>query len=55
MNRTKDKIKEEMTVDKVSTLLTALEVIANGNPVSVGLDEITDVAQSALDYFDDNE
>jgi len=48
-------IEKQMTVDKVSTLITALEVIANGNPVSVGLDEITDVAQSALDYFDDDE
>lgn len=41
-----------MTVDKVKTLLTALEVIANGDPISVGLDEITNVAQNALDYFD---
>ena len=55
MDRTKEQIEKQMTVDKVSTLITALEVIANGNPVGVGLDEITDVAQSALDYFDDDE
>ena len=55
MNTNKEQIENQMTVDKVSTLITALEVIANGNPVSVGLDEITDVAQSALDYFDEDE
>ena len=55
MDKTKEQIEKQMTVDKVSTLITALEIIANGNPTSVGLDEITDVAQSALDYFDDEE
>ena len=55
MDKTKEQIEKQMTVEKVITLITALEVIANGNPVSVGLDEITDVAQSALDYFNGNE
>lgn len=41
--------KQQITVEKVSTLITALEVIVNGNPVSVGLDEITHFAQSVLD------
>jgi hypothetical protein len=41
-----------MTVEKVSTLLTALEVIANGDPISVGLDEISNVAQNALNEFE---
>ena len=48
----KEQIKKLMTVDKVDTLITALEIIANGNPISVGLDEITEVAQNALDYFE---
>ena len=42
---------KQVTADKVSTLINALDVIANGNPVSVGLEEITALAQSALDYF----
>jgi hypothetical protein len=54
MERTKEQIEKLMTVDNVTVLLTALEVIANGDPISVGLDEITDVAQNALDYFDDS-
>lgn len=49
---TKSEIERLMTADKVATLITALEVIANGNPISVGLDEITEVAQNALDYFE---
>jgi hypothetical protein len=36
-------------------LYTALQMIANGDPVSVGLDEITDLAQKALDKYDDYE
>jgi len=52
MNWTKEQIENLMTVEKVNTLLTALEVIANGNPISVGLDEICNVAQNALDEFE---
>lgn len=52
-NRTNEQIEKSMTTEKVKTLITALEVIANGNPISVGIDEITDVAQAALDYFDE--
>ena len=52
MNWTKEQIEKIMTVEKVSTLLTALEVIANGDPISVGLDEISNVAQNALDEFE---
>lgn len=44
-----------MIEEKVRVLITALEIIANGDPVSVGLDEIKDVAQSALDYFNNEE
>lgn len=54
MERTKEQIEKLMTVDNVTVLLTALEVIANGDPISVGLDEITYVAQNALDYFDES-
>ena len=54
MDWTNEIIEEKQTTEKVSTLLLALEVIANGNPVSVGLDEITDVAQTALDKFDED-
>ena len=52
MNWTKEQIEKIMTVEKVSTLLTALEIIANGDPISVGLDEISNVAQNALDEFE---
>ena len=41
----------KITCDKVVTLLTALEVIANGDPISVEPDEISDLAQLAIDYF----
>jgi hypothetical protein len=51
----KETIERLMNVDKVHTLITALSVIANGDPVSVGLDEITDIAQSALDYFEEED
>ena len=48
-----DNLKEnQITFEKVKTLITALEIIAEGDPISVGLDEISDVAQNALDYFD---
>lgn len=47
-----EQVEKQMTPEKVKVLITALEVIANGDPVSVGLDEISGVAQSALDYFD---
>jgi len=53
MERTKEEIENQMSVEKVQTLLTALEIIANGDPIGVGLDEVTEVAQSALDYFDE--
>ncbi len=49
---TKEQIEKLMTVEKVSTLLIALEVIANGDPIGVGLDEISNVAQNALDEFE---
>lgn len=55
MPQSKENIQQKMSVDKVNILIIALEVIANGNPVSVGLDEITDVAQNALDYFDSDD
>ena len=48
----KEQIENLMTFDKVDALITALEIIANGNPVKVGLDEIIKVAQNALDYFE---
>ena len=48
----KEIIEKLMTIDKVDTLITALEIIANGDPISVGLDEITEIAQNALDYFE---
>jgi len=51
MNWTKEQIEKLMTIEKVSTLLTALEIIANGDPISVGLDEISNVAQNALFEF----
>jgi hypothetical protein len=53
-DRSKQHIEKQMTFDKVDTLINALEVIANGNPVSIGLDEIKNVAQNALKYFDNN-
>ena len=55
MIRTKEEIKKQMTVEKVNTLITALDIIANGDPIGVGLDEITDIAQKALDYFDNDD
>jgi len=55
MEWTNELVEEKQTTEKVKTLLTALEIIANGDPISVGLDEITDVAQNAIDYFDDEE
>ncbi len=55
MEWTNELIEERQTTKKVSTLLLALEIIANGDPVSVGLDEITDIAQKALDIFEDDD
>jgi len=55
MERTTEFITNQMSVEKVDALLTALEIIANGDPISVGLDEITEVAQHALNYFDEDE
>lgn len=52
MERTNEFIKRKMTPDKVSTLLLALEIIANGDPIGVGLDEVADICQRALDEFD---
>ena len=42
---------EKITYQKIVTLLTALEVIVNGDPISVELDQINDLAQLAIDYF----
>jgi methyltransferase-like protein len=50
-----DQIEQLVTTEKVKTLLTALEVIANGDPISVGLDEITDVARKALDFYENDD
>ena len=55
MEWTNELIEEKQTTEKVSALLLALEIIANGNPISVGLDEISDIAQKALDVFDEDE
>jgi hypothetical protein len=52
MEKSREFIVSHITVDKVSSLLTALEIIANGDPISVGLDEITEVAQAAINYFE---
>jgi len=55
MEKTKEFIDAHITHEKVASLLAALEIIANGDPISVGLDEITEVAQYALNYFDEDE
>lgn len=55
MEWTKEMIEEKMTVEKVSALLLALEIIVNGDPVGIGLDEVTDICQKALDIFDEDE
>lgn len=55
MEWTNELIKEKQTTEKVSALLLALEIIANGDPISVGLDENSDIAQKALDVFDEDE
>ena len=55
MEWTNELIEEKQTTEKVSALLLALEIIANGDPISVGLDEISDIAQKALDVFDEDE
>jgi hypothetical protein len=52
MEKTKEFIDSHITHNKVASLLTALEIIANGDPISVGLDEITIVAQAAITYFE---
>lgn len=54
MRRTRKQIESNMTIEKVKVLLTAFEIIANGNPISVGVDEIDGIAQIALDFFDEN-
>ena len=53
MEWTDELIKEKMTIKKVGILLLALEVIANGDPVGIGLDEVTNVCQTALDAFNE--
>ena len=55
MEWTNAQIEQLVTTEKVKILLTALEVIANGDPVSVGMDEITDVAHKALDYYENDD
>ena len=55
MRWTNEMIKEKQTTEKVSTLLIALEIMANGDPIGVGLDEIKELAQNALDVFGDVE
>jgi hypothetical protein len=52
MKWTKELIEEKMTVEKVSTLLLALEIIVNGDPIAIGLDEVTEICQTALDLFE---
>lgn len=52
MSRTDNLREGQITFEKVKTLITALEIIAEGDPIGVGLDETKYVAQSALDYFD---
>lgn len=43
---------DEEYAKRFENLVTALEVFANGDPISVGLDEVKRVSQSALDYLD---
>lgn len=40
-------------IEKIEPLVLGLEIIANGDPISVGLDEITDVAKKALDKINE--
>lgn len=41
----------KITYQKIVTLLTALEVIVNGDPISVEPDQINTLAQLAIDNF----
>ena len=43
---------DEMYTKRFESLITALEIFANGDPIGVGLDEVKEVAKSALDYLD---
>lgn len=51
MGLKKELIKEKMTLDKVSVLITALEIFVNGDPIGIGLDEVKEVSENALEYF----
>ncbi|MFA5296588.1 MAG: hypothetical protein WC389_00090 [Lutibacter sp.] len=51
MEWTSKMVKEKMSVEKVSTLLLALEIIANGDPIGIGVDEVKGVCQKALEVF----
>lgn len=53
MEWTNELIEKKITTEKVSTLLLALEIIANGDPIGIGLDEVKDTCQTALDKFDE--
>jgi len=55
MEWTKEIIEEKVSTEKVRVLLTALEIIVNADPISIGLDKVSEVCQSAIDYFDSNE
>jgi len=36
-----------------SILMLALQIIANGDPISIGFDEIKEFAQNAIDRFEE--
>ena len=48
MNWNKELVKEYIFSNDI---LTALEVIVNGDPISVEPDRINDLAQLTIDYF----
>jgi hypothetical protein len=47
----KNILSSEGGIEKVETLITALEIFAYGDPISVGLDEVKEVSENALNYF----
>jgi len=55
MEWTNKMVEEKMSVEKVSTLLLALEIIANGDPIGIGLDEVRGVCQKALEVFEEDD
>lgn len=55
MGLSQETIKKRISLDKVSVLITALEIFANGDPISIGLDEVQEVSNNALEYFKNEE